>query len=264
MCRALSFSVAWRGSGKQVRTDSGKRVRRQESQIEFYYRQAPWQRLQKAPLREEALQHGDNLWGGGGVGEAQHDDPVAAFRRVAADVCKIHVSGEQRRSTPDCCGIDLLVGRIRKADIACELNLVAKPLQRRYRSAGQIGVDQKAHAPLRGGQRMEGFLLNELAHESERRADVLVGKVVLAADVLEAHSAGKTPDDDRDGNPRATNHRLAVTDGGINDDAFGGGHGASDNRELAQVVESRRRRRFQRSLRTLSICTSVWTCNGRQ
>lgn len=56
---------------------------------------------------------------------------------------------------------------------------------------------------------------------SKRRANLILGENVFAADVLDAHPAG-TASDDSCGHPWAANHGLAVTDGRVNDHAGGG------------------------------------------
>jgi hypothetical protein len=90
-------------------------------------------------------------------------------------------------------------------------------LEQSKRRARHVGVHEEAHG-LRG-ERMKRFLFSQFANKLERSANVLNGKVVFLLDLLETHASGKTANNQCNRHACAANYRLAVANGGINDDA---------------------------------------------
>jgi hypothetical protein len=111
---------------------------------------------------------------------------------------------------------DLAVGSGAQANVANVFGRVAEALQESQRRARQISVHKEAHRL--GGERVEGFLVGQLAHEFERGADILSGKIVFALDFREGHAPGEASDHKRDGHAGAANHKSAVANGRVNSD----------------------------------------------
>jgi len=83
---------------------------------------------------------------------------------------------------------------------------------------------------------MKRLLLSQFTHKSERSPDVVCGEVVFTLYVLECHATGQAPHNHRYRHASAPNDGFAVTDGRIDDNAVRGGHGASNNSDLAELV----------------------------
>jgi hypothetical protein len=105
----------------------------------------------------------------------------------------------------------------------------------------QIGVDQKMHAELSCWQPVKRLLLRQFSHKPERSPDVVGGDVVFTLYVLERHAAGQAADNNRYRQSATPNHGCTVTDGRVDDNSIRGGHGDSDDSDLAGVVEKIRR-----------------------
>ena len=88
---------------------------------------------------------------------------------------------------------------------------------------------------------MKRFLFSQPPDESERSSNIVRGDVILALDFLERHAPRQAPDDDCDRYAGAPNDRLAVGDGGIENNAARGGHGVSNDSDLAELVERSQR-----------------------
>ena len=87
-----------------------------------------------------------------------------------------------------------------------------------------VGVKQKSHTRLCGGQRVVGLLLSQISNELERRPYVVASNVVLSLDLFESHPASQAANDNRHRQPSAPNDRAAVSNGRIKDDAVGDDH----------------------------------------
>jgi hypothetical protein len=144
-----------------------------------------------------------------------------------ADVGKIHVASDEGRAGAARASGNLRVGSIPQGNVAGVFAGVAEAGQQCQRRARHVGVHEEAHG-LRG-ERMEGFLFGQFAHEFEGGADVFHGEVVFLPQLLKGHAAGEAAHDERNGHPRATDDGLAVADGRINDNAFVSVHGQTDN-----------------------------------
>ena len=63
--------------------------------------------------------------------------------------------------------------------------------------------------------------------ESKRSPYIPEGEIILALHLLESHPSGETADDKRNRHPRAPDHRLTMTNSGIDDDAAVPFHGSN-------------------------------------
>jgi len=84
---------------------------------------------------------------------------------------------------------------------------------------------------------MKRFLLSQFPDESERSSNIVRGDVILALDFLERHAPSQAPHHDCDRYAGAANDGFAVGDGRIENNAVRGGHGVSNDSDLAELVE---------------------------
>jgi hypothetical protein len=125
--------------------------------------------------------------------------------------------------------------------LARELRLTPRLCTTAMTARGRLDIDQKAHAELGARQWMKGLLLCQFPDESERSSNIVRGDVVLALDFLERHAPGQAPHHDCDRYAGAPNDGFAEGDGGIENNAVRGGHGVSNDSDLAELVESSQR-----------------------
>src|SRR6266404_2868814 len=84
---------------------------------------------------------------------------------------------------------------------------------------------------------MKGFLFGQFADESKRCSNIVRPDVRLALDFLERHAPSQATYHDCDRYAGAPNDGSAVGDGWIEDNAVRGGHGVTNDSDLAELVE---------------------------
>ena len=99
-------------------------------------------------------------------------------------------------------------------------------------------------------QWVKRLLLSQFTDKSERSPDVVGCDVVFTLNVLESHAPRQAANKHCYRQASAPNDGFAVTDGRIDDNAVRGGHGASDDSDLAELVESSLAQRLPRRLYT--------------
>lgn len=189
------------------------------------------------------------------IRDSQNDDPSILSRRVAPDIGKIQVSGQNRSASLTSMLSDLRIRCSRQPDVARKLNMMAAREKRANCRPRQISVDEEAHAESNGGERVEGFLLSQVGYEFERGADVVRGEIVFPLDFLKSHPASQATHHYRYWQPSTSDHGFAVTDGGIQDNAVQGSHNGND-RPLGSLVEREAFRKPNRCARPRSEAIS--------
>jgi hypothetical protein len=112
------------------------------------------------------------------------------------------------------------IGRIGHGDIARELDFMPEFRQRANRRARHVSVEEETHAESDGWQRMKRFLFSQLSYEFQSCANIIRRKIVFTLDLFKGHATGQAAYDHRYRHSRATNNRLAMMGGRIQDDAI--------------------------------------------
>jgi hypothetical protein len=151
---------------------------------------------------------------------------------IASDEAGANVSGMSRNQ---------MIWGIAKADITHVFGCVTVSGQSSDSGSRQVGIDEEAHGRS-GRQRVKGFFFNELTGELEGGTDIITGQVILPLQLLKGHSTGKAAHNDGDRHARATNDRLTVADGRVDNNAILFAHGSTVDhwvREAKTVSGSR-------------------------
>jgi len=175
--------------------------------------------------------------GHSGVRQTQNNNALVPIRWISPHISEIQVPSEKCRASISGTRGNLFIGSRSQPNISCELHLVPEFLAHVDCRPRQVSVDQKTHAELGCWQWVKRLLLSQFTHKSERSPDVVGRDVVLTLYVLECHTPGQAADNHRYRQASAPNDGFAVTDGGVDDNAVRGGHGESDDSDLAELVE---------------------------
>jgi hypothetical protein len=84
---------------------------------------------------------------------------------------------------------------------------------------------------------MKRFLFGQFRNKSQRRPDVVRGKIVFVLNAFERHTTRKAPDHHGYGHSGTTDDRLSVTDGRVNYDSVVRRHSDSHHGGFAGLVE---------------------------
>ena len=132
---------------------------------------------------------------------------------------------------------DVPIRRRTQPNVASKFGVMSEAPQKRNDRPRHGRVDQEPHVALARGQRMERFLVDQLAGKFQRGADVVNTEIVLALDLFERHAACKAADDGRHGYPRPAYDGLSLADRRVDDDAVRSVHGDTNCIDFRAIGE---------------------------
>lgn len=178
----------------------------------------------KIRLPNEPPDHFINHASGCVIGQPQDDDSAMILGRLLPSVGEVEIASEEDGVGQLRTRGDIPIRCRGEPDIAGEFDLMPEAPQERRRRTRHICVDQKPHAALGDRKRVEGFLLGDLADESQGSANVIRRDIVFTLDLLERHAPCEAADDDRHRYARPADHRFSVGDSRVDNDTRMVGH----------------------------------------